>query len=808
MTWVSKVVIGLFAGVTNFVIVTLLFVSAGYFAIEDELPEVASLQDLRYQEPLRIYSAEGLLMAEYGIERRKPVLYEELPESLIQAVVATEDSRFFEHQGVDLQGLVRALLINLKTGRPLQGASTITMQVARNFFLTREKTLRRKFAELLLALRIERTLSKSEILTLYLNKIFFGHRSYGIAAAAELYYGKTLPDLSLAQTAMLAGIPQAPSTDNPVTNPARAQARRNHVLRRMLEQGYIDQPSYRQAASQPEDAKLHRPRVEAEAPYVTELVRRELVATYGTEAYSAGFRVTTTISSRLQQAAQEAVHKELFAYDERHGYRGAESQIEKPQHLTDEERDSILSRFPAVQEVPVGLVMQLAEEGAEVYLGRGKRIWLGPEQASWARPYIHVNRQGQVPAGLGATLIPGDVIRIRLNEKREWRLAQLPEVAGALVSVYPKDGAVLAMVGGFSYAISKFNRAVDSRRQPGSSFKPFVYAAALQRGWTPATLLDDEPIAIREKSGRVWRPKNFDRRFLGPVRLREALVQSRNLASIDLLFQTGVEYARDFLTRFGFQPEQLPRGLSLVLGSGGVSPLQLAAGYSVFANGGFQVSPYFISSIADANGRTLFQADSARACESCWYRDVTDGMEASAQTPKPGWSAERVLEPALTFQLHSMLQDVIQDGTGRRARKLGRTDIAGKTGTTNEVRDSWFCGYQKSIVTAAWMGFDSFQPLGKKETGGRAALAMWIDFMAAALEHESAASLPQPPGLINVRINRYTGSLTDSEDPDGMMESVREQYKLMLIGPPRVRYREEFSERADGSNERILEELF
>ena len=809
MSLLRRVVIAVLAGLINLIILGLLIIGVSYFEIEAELPEVTSLRDLQYQEPLRIYSADGLLMAEFGVERRRPVRYEDLPELLIQAVVATEDSRFFEHQGVDLQGLARALLINLQTGRPLQGASTITMQVARNFFLTREKTLQRKFAELLLALRIERTLEKQEILTLYLNKIFFGHRAYGVAAAAEVYYGKTLAELSLSQVAMLAGIPQAPSTDNPVTDPKRAQARRNHVLRRMLEQGYIDPTAYQQASNQPDRARLHNARVELEAPYVAERVRRELVDRYGSRVYSAGYRVTTTVHSRLQKAAQRAVYRALFAYDERHGYRGPEQRVENPQLLSQDQRDALLARLPTVSEVPPGLVMRVEAQGAEVYLGQGRSVRLRSDQAAWARPYIDVNRQGEASDELKSRVSPGDVIRLRLQEGGVWRLAQLPDVTGALVAVSPKDGSVMAMVGGFSHALSEFNRAVDSRRPPGSSFKPFVYAAALQRGWTPATLIDDEPIAIREKSGREWRPKNFDHRFLGPVRLREALVKSRNLASINLLFQAGVDYTRNFLARFGFQPKSLPQGLSLALGSGGVSPLQLAAGYAVFANGGFRVNPYFISGIEDANGRALFQAEPDQACRSCWYRSSGSLLlEGPPPVPQPGWTAERVLEPGLTYQLHSILQGVIRDGTGRGARKLGRDDIAGKTGTSNQVRDSWFCGYQQTIVAAAWMGFDGFQPLGKKEHGGRAALAMWVDFMAAALEHEPTASLPQPPGLTNVRINRYTGSLTDSEDPDGMMETVREQYKLMLLGPPRVRYRERVTERVSGSSERILEELF
>ena len=755
-----------------------------------ELPHAESLREVQLQEPLRVSAANGDLLAEFGIQRRQPVSFAEIPTQLVQAFLAIEDRHFFEHEGVDLIGLGRAALNFARTGERSQGGSTITMQVARNFFLSPEKTFQRKFMELLLSLHIERTLSKQEILELYFNKIFFGHRAYGLSAAAALYYDKPLDRLSLAQSAMLAGIPKAPSANNPISNPKRALERRDYVLQRMRELGYIDEATYAGAKATPDDARLHRQEVDLEAGYMAEMVRRDLVKRLGESAYGAGLRVTTTLDGHWQQAAQKALRQALLDYDRRHGYRGAEAHY-RLAGRAEPALDALLERARDLPELTVGLVIQAGAKEARVYLGQGQYRTLKLAQVRWARPYKSAHAQGPAPRQVSEAVTAGDLIRLRQTAAGDWELSQRPFVTGALVAIDPKNGAIRALTGGYDFAASKFNRAVDARRQPGSSFKPFIYAAALERGWTPASLIRDEPIRIRLNRRETWEPKNFDHKSLGPIRLRLALTKSRNLASVYLLQQLGLEEGRAYAGRFGFDRQDLPLGLSLVLGTAETSPLQMAGAYAVFANGGFRVAPHFITRIENAAGETVFASQAPHACADCWFR----APEARVDTrglPRPGSAtgpeALRVLEPRILYQMHSILGDVIRYGTARKALELGRGDLAGKTGTTNQVRDSWFCGYHRDLVVIAWMGFDDFSPLGKGETGGQAALGMWMDFVGTVLADKPEAVLDVPAGLVEVRIAKDSGAPTPRTGADTLIEWVREENLHDLAGPVPVPY--------------------
>ena len=744
--------------------------------------------ELRLVEPLRVFSVDGLLMGEFGAERRLPVPYEDIPPPLVQAFLAAEDSRFYTHHGVDPLGLARAALRYLNTGEPREGGSTITMQVVRNLLLTREKTHERKLAEVLMALHLERTLTKEEILTLYLNQVFFGHRAYGVAAAAALYYDKSLADLSLAESAMLAAIPKAPSANNPVSNPGRALTRRNYVLGRMADLGFIDQGAYLTALAQPDQARLHQRPLELDAGHAAEMVRREVLGRFGEDAYRRGFRVTTTIDGGLQRAAQDAVRGAVLDYDGRHGFRGAEA---RGQLIEGAGLDALLARTDPLPGLRAGVVLSADAHRAKVTLGGGELVTLGLPQVQWARPFLSADRRGPAPRRVDEAVRTGDLIRLRRDSQGAWELSQRPGVSGALLALAPQDGAIRALVGGYAFGSSQFNRATDARRQPGSAFKPFVYAAALERGWTPASLILDAPIALRLGGREVWEPANFDHRALGPIRLRLALTQSRNLAAIDLLDRVGIDYARTFATRFGFEQEHLPRGLTLALGTGSTTLQQLAGAYAVFANGGFRVEPYLIARIEDAAGTTVFQATPPRACADCWFPNQGAPLAAAPATPE-ATPAQRVLEPRLTYQIHSMLHDVVDTGTGRRARELRRSDLAGKTGTTNEARDAWFCGYQKALVTVAWMGFDDFAPLGSGETGGRSALGLWMAFMGPALKGKPEAPLPVPPGMVQVQVDRARGTLAGPGDPDTITEWVCEEGAGFLSGPDPVSYSEDW----------------
>ncbi|MBK1645351.1 peptidase [Thiocapsa imhoffii] len=755
--------------------------AALFIAVHDpQLPSIESLLQAQYETPLQVYSRDGALMAEFGIERRQPVAFSEIPPLVINAFLATEDSRFFEHAGVDFVGLGRALLSFAETGAKTQGGSTITMQVTRNVLLSAEKTFERKLAEILLTLQVERELTKDQILDLYLNQIFFGHRAYGISAAAALYYNKDLDALTPAEAAMLAGIPKAPTTNNPVTNPARALARRNYILGRMLELGYIDQAEYEIAVLTPDLARLHRRAPELEAGYVAEMARQAIADYYGEAALSQGLRVTTTIESRLQEAAQHAVRRALRDYDRRHGYYGAEARVDLD-GARDADLDTYLAEVVRVPDLTAGLVLNASADAAEVYLAGGERVTLALKHVAWAQEFRNENWRGPKPRRVTDVLAAGDLVRLQQGTDGQWELGQKPRVSGALVTIAPRDGAVRALVGGYSFNESKFNRAVDMRRQPGSSFKPFVYAAALHRGWTPASLLRDE--AVKNAGQEGWNPRNADRKELGPIRMRRALALSRNLASINLLQDLGLEDAQDYIQQFGFDLEALPLGLSMALGTGEMSPVKLAEGFAVFANGGYHVVPYFIERVETREGQVLFEARAPQACADCWYRSGDASAMVLPTSPLP--QAPQVIDPRIAYQMTSLMREVIETGTGTRAKALGRSDVVGKTGTTNDIRDSWFAGYQANFVTVAWMGFDDFEKLGRGEEGGRAALGMWVDFMAEALDGLPVASLEPPPGMVQVRVDPNRGTPTRARG--GLLEMVSEEFKDALQGPEAFR---------------------
>ena len=743
-----------------------------YLKIEPQLPSIDVLRVVQLQEPLRIYSRDRRILAEFGDKRRTPVNIEEVSPVLINAFLAAEDDHFFEHSGIDVPGLVSAAVELVVTGKKRRGASTITMQVARNFFLSTEKTYWRKLTEILLAFKIEESLSKDEILELYLNKIYLGHHAYGVGAAAQVYYGKSVNDLTLAQSATIAALPKAPSRVNPINGPAETLARRNYILGRMLKLGYIDQLAYDEAIVEPDDAALYKVQVEAGAAYVAEMVRQEMVKRYGTAVYTSGYDVITTLDVKRQQAANQALRKDLIAYSKRHGFRGAEAHLSL-EKIPDEDWSGLLDDYSEVGGLAAGLVIGVDEKSVEVLLQDGDTITIGWEGLSWARPYKSANRMGKSPKQAGSILNVGDIVRVQQQDDGAWSLTQIPKIEGALVSLRPEDGAIVALVGGFDFRKSKFNRATQAKRQPGSSFKPVVYSAALEKGFTPATMINDAPVVFDDPNlESTWRPENYSGQFYGPTRLREALYRSRNLVSIRILRAIGASYVVDYAQRFGFTADQLPKDLTLALGSASVTPLQMARAYAVLANGGYLIEPYLISGIYDASGEALYRANPAIACPRC-----PDSIEVINE---PGMQvinlAPQMLTPQNVWLMTSMMQDVIKRGTGRKARVLGRTDLAGKTGTTNDQKDGWFSGFNQSLVATAWVGFDKLEPLGRGETGGRSALPMWIDYMAVALEGVKAKKREQPDGMVTVRIDPATGLLAGSGQSDAVFETFREEY--------------------------------
>lgn len=800
----------------------LMLILGAYLYVAPSLPAVEALREVRLQVPLRVFTRDGLLLAEYGEKRRVPLTIDQIPLPVRQAFLAAEDDRFYEHPGVDWQGVLRAAINLAVTGEKSQGASTITMQVARNFFLSSEKTYNRKLKEVFLALKIERELSKDEILELYLNKIYLGNRAYGIGAAASVYYGTDIAQLELPQVAMIAGLPKAPSTYNPIVNPERARIRRDYVLGRMRSLGFIDEEAYQAALAAPVTARLHRPPVQVDGPYVGEMVRAELVSRFGEEeAYTGGYRVYTTVDSRLQRVAQQVLRAGLVAYDLRHGYRGPEARVELPEGRDPETLDPLLSPYSEVGGLRPALVLAASDSAATLYLGGGQTAELTLEGVLWAKRYVDENTVGPEPTRVRDVVRAGDVVRVVSEELPPdpgaavpaaeerpaphlfWQLRQVPEVAGALVSLDPNDGSVLALSGGFDFYQSKFNRAVQAERQPGSAFKPFIYSAALEKGFTPASIINDAPVVFEDAAlESTWRPENYSGKFYGPTRLRVALTNSRNLVSIRVLRSIGVGYALEHVARFGFPMDHLPRDLSLALGSGTVTPLELARGYAAFANGGFLVTPYFIERIEDAAGQVLYREPPSRPCEDLCPIDTVDPaasgsagsgepttleVQADQVPPSAGEPAEQPVDPVLpawrpaprvvpaqnAYQMVSMMQDVIRQGTARRALVLQRSDLSGKTGTTNDQNDAWFCGFNGDVVTTVWVGFDQLKPLGAGETGAGAALPIWVDFMAAALAGRPEHSMSQPEGMVTVRIDPETGLLAGADTPDAIFETFR-----------------------------------
>jgi len=831
-----KLLIRAFLGLLG-VALTLLIALGGagagaWYFLSPGLPSVASMQDVPLQMPLRIYSRDGRLIAQLGEFRRIPVRYVDIPQVLVDAVLAAEDDRFFEHPGFDYQGVVRAGINFMLTGERSQGGSTITQQLARAYFLTPERTFVRKAKEILLALQIEQAFSKEDILALYLNKIFLGQRAYGIAAAAEVYFGKGLNQLTVAEAALLAGIPKAPSQLNPVSDPERAGERRAYVLRRMLELEFIDEPTYEAALASPVESRLHGPAVELDAPYIAEMVRAEMVGRFGPGATSEGFRVTTTIDSRLQGAADRALRTTLLEYDRRHGYRGP---LERdvlgrldPALPGEAALQRLLDPYPVHPDLLPAVVTGLGTDNSAAVFVHD----IGPVTLPWTglrwRAFVDDDTVGPAPARAADMVAVGDVVYVLRTVNRGWLLAQLPAVQGALVALDPKDGATVALSGGYDFFASKFNRAVQAKRQPGSSFKPFVYSAALEHGFSPATVINDAPIVF-ENAGpneEVWRPENNTGRFYGPTRFREGLVQSLNLVSIRVLLRTGINRAIRHIKPFGLPESAMPRNPTMVLGSGAAAPRDMAAGFAGFANGGHRVDPYLVERIEDTRGAVVFEAPTRLVCTDCteqwlgeakppaeaegpvasappvdeppapdlpraWpgqeipaYRDAAE-MIAQATDWRPGVDetpeflsgesrAPRIISAENGYLMYDMMRDVIRRGTGRRALALGRSDLAGKTGTSNDRRDAWFSGFNQELVATAWVGFDQERTLGAREEGSRTALPMWIYFMAEALKGVPESPLPRPPGIVTARISASTGLLALAGTPDATFELFRE----------------------------------
>lgn len=736
-----------------------------YIKYAPELPDTKSLKNVNYQIPLKIFSAQGDLIAQFGEKKRTPITFEQAPKQLIDALIATEDKRFFAHSGVDYQGLLRALWQLLLTGKKKQGGSTITMQVTRSFLLSSEKTYSRKFKEILLALKIEQELSKQEIMQLYLNKIFLGHRAYGVVAAAQVYYGKPLAELNLAQYAMIAGLPKAPSKLNPLTNPTKALSRRNEVLKRMFKLGLLANPDYQRLQQAPLTARKQIQNFKVLAPYAAEMARNEIINLYGNEGYNIGLKVYTTLDSALQKTANQALYLTLHAYDERHGYRGKDLQIPSNKIIGD--------TLPAKVEA-------INDSSITASLSNQTLIDITWKNLKWARPFKNRNRLGKAPKTPADLVKLGDEIRVRKLADNTWRLSQVPEPEAALIALNSKNGAIIAVTGGFDFSSNKFNRATQAKRQPGSGFKPILYARALEEGFTAASVINDAPVVFDQQSQEgEWRPENYSGKFFGPTRLRIAFRKSRNLVSIRLMRSLGIKKVVNAAKRFGLPATQLPKGLSLALGSGHATPLEMARIYAAFANGGFKIKPHIINRIENYEGDIIFQANPVIACLACVEFQQTHANIAL-----------RIMSPQINFLMHSLLRDVVRRGTAVRANKLGRTDLAGKTGTTNKQRDAWFNGYAPNITAVAWVGFDNFMPLGKKETGARTALPMWMHLVKVATATTPKFTLPAPEGIVRKFIDAESGLLATQGSSNGIWEYFREAYAPKVFAKPYVEKKE------------------
>lgn len=839
---IIKIILGsLFAALTMVV-----FAIIGlYLYLAADFPSIDNLKDVQLQVPLRVYDKNGELLAEYGQYRRVPLTYEEMPPQVEQAFLAAEDDRFWEHPGVDYRGLLRAAVELATTGQKSQGGSTITMQVVRNFFLSREKTYARKLNEIFLALKIEQELTKQDIFQLYLNKIYLGKRAYGVGAAAEVYYGRKLDQLDLAQTAMIAGLPKAPSRYNPIINPERAKLRRNYVLRRMHDLGFISSEEMDVEQAKPVTARLHTKSVVPGGTYIAEMVRKEMVSRYGDKAYTDGFVVYTTLDAKLQTTANNAVKHALTSYDRRHGYRGVKQRIELEGENPSFELDEL--EASSIGGLEKAVVTVVEEKQVSILLASGEAGVIDWEGMQWARKYVDINTLGPELTQASDVLRVGDVIRVDFVKAVElpveasaaetldsneatsdleaatktisyYALAQVPEVEGAFIALSPKDGSIIAMVGGFDFYHSKFNRIVQAQRQTGSSFKPFIYSAALENGFTTASLINDAPVVFDDPSlEATWRPENYSGKFYGPTRLREALVKSRNLVSIRLLRAVDVGPTIRHAQLFGFDRKRLPRDLSLALGSCTIAPIDIARGYAVFANGGYLIEPYFIDRIENIDEVVLFQSNPERVCPECEAANQAvalqkteaelslqlmqeendmptstadaETLDVSAEKDSealdadindvidlpPVRLAQRVVPADNVYLMRSMMRDVVNRGTAVRARALGRTDVHGKTGTTNDQHDAWFNGYNDHIVATAWVGFDRHKPLGRYETGGRAALPMWLEFMKVALDGVEETKMLQPDNIVTILIDSDTGERATSQSLKTRFELFRER---------------------------------
>jgi len=792
--WFRLLVI-LIGGVT---LVTLLggyALACSYVYLLPTLPSLDVMRNVELQVPLRVYTRSGALIAQIGEQRRIPVTYDQIPELVKHAFIAAEDERFFEHHGIDYFGVVRAVLVDFISGDKTQGASTITMQAARNMFLNLDKTYRRKLQETFVTYRMEHAFTKQEIFGLYLNVIFFGQRSYGVAAAAEAFFGKTLDKLDVAEAATIAGVPKAPSRYNPIVDPELATQRRAYVLRRMRELGFIDAATAEAANKEPMAARSHAPLYEVEAPYVAEMARLELRQRFGPTAESTGYKVYTTIDGRLQTAANRAVRVGLIEYDRRHGWRGPAGHVELPAH-GEPDYDDLVDEYSAIGNLAPAVVTDVAEKNVRAWVKSLGMVAIDWDGLSWARRELKNEGLGPAPKDAKQVLSRGDVIYVVADTQGHAQLGQIPEAQSALVALDPNDGSIVALVGGFDYFTNKYNRVTQARRLPGSGFKPFLYSAALEHGLTPATVLLDAPIVLEGASHEdEWRPENSTREFGGPTRLREALVRSRNLVSIRVLKDIGIPTAIDYISRFGFDPKTMPHDLTLALGTLEATPLDVADGYAVFANGGYKVSPYFIDRIEDAGGKVVWRAAPRMACPQCDEGDTTTttaaqplrvsdparavanvdathgGVTHGEPAPLPeSETAPRVISAQNAYLMTDMMSDVIKRGTGRRALALGRSDIAGKTGTTNEAKDTWFNGFTRNLVATVWVGFDQERTLGEAEEGARTALPIWIQFMREALQGVPEQRRTMPDGLVTLRISAGSGTLVSAENPDGVPE--------------------------------------
>jgi penicillin-binding protein 1A len=812
---------GLFA-TAGLIVLGLIGAGALYAVIAPKLPDVETLRDVQLQEPMYVYAKDGRLMALFGETRRYPIDIEKVPDLQKKAFIAIEDSRFYQHHGVDFKGVVRAMWLLATThDKRVPGGSTITQQVARQFFLSNEYSYTRKLAEMLLAMRMERELSKDEIFELYLNVSFFGNRAYGIAAASEYYYGRPLSQLSLDEMASLAGIPKFPSSANPISNPERAKLRRDYILDRMAELKFVTRDQADAAKAVPMHAAPHERPVEVYAPYVAEMVRQEMITRYGPEALTKGYHVITTIDPSLQAAADSAVRDGLHTYDRRHGWRGAERHIDLADDADAKAAAKRLASIPAQGALLPALVLSARAGNADLALADGTTVSLDGAHA-WEGMSL-------------ASLKRGDLVRVRRDVPAAtakadaaaatatapaYRLAQMPRAQAALVSIDAMNGALRALTGGYSFAGNKFNRATQAKRQPGSSFKPFVYSAAFERGFNPASIVLDAPVVFRDRVGHIWRPQNDNGNFAGPMRLREAIVQSRNLVSVRLLDAIGVDYARKFISNFGFDEKSLPPNLSMSLGTASLTPLSVARGYAVFYNGGYRITPWFIDTVKDRNGAVIFKEKPVVGCHGCAIvanpagtatntaSTVVDGFDlgpspttgatagatakagdkpvASTPTKKPDMTgvtlAPRAIDERIGYQIVSMLRDVVLRGTGTAAKVLGREDVGGKTGSTNDHRDAWFSGFGGPYITTVWVGRDDFKSLGYREYGGKAALPIWIDYMRVALKDKPIQPNDPPQGMVKVTVGAGgrlipggTGGITEwvkAEDLERMQNDI------------------------------------